>query len=238
MDLRVASYNIRKAVGRDRRRDPDRIIAILAELDADVVALQEADRRFGSRASVLPRDALAHAGWHPAPLAMKASSLGWHGNALLVRDHVEFTDCAQIDLPTLEPRGAVRADLAIRGQRVRVAGMHLDLTGIRRRQQVRSVLAHLRDCDGDCPAILMGDLNEWLPRKGALRAFGSPETYGDWQVLAPGKSYPAGRPLGNLDRIVVSDHWQVRDTGVHASEDARWGSDHLPVYANLHLPKK
>jgi endonuclease/exonuclease/phosphatase family metal-dependent hydrolase len=41
--ITVASYNIRKAVGLDRRRDPGRIIAILAEIDADIVALQEAD---------------------------------------------------------------------------------------------------------------------------------------------------------------------------------------------------
>ena len=43
--IRVASYNIRKAVGLDRRRDPERILAILNELGADVVALQEADRK-------------------------------------------------------------------------------------------------------------------------------------------------------------------------------------------------
>ena len=237
MDLRVASYNIRKAVGRDRRRDPDRIIDVLAEVDADVIALQEADRRFGSRASVLSRDALAHAGWHPVPLAERPQSLGWHGNALLVRGGAEIVDLARVDLPTLEPRGAVRADIAIGGRRVRIAGMHLDLSGFKRRDQLRRVLAHMGECEGHCPTILMGDFNEWLPRRGALRAFGSPDTFGDWQVLAPGKSYPAGRPLGTLDRIVVSDHWQVRGTGVHASDRARWGSDHLPVYAELHLPK-
>src|SRR3546814_9393521 len=45
----VASYNMRKAIGTDRRRRPDRTIEVLNELDADVVALQEADRRFGAR---------------------------------------------------------------------------------------------------------------------------------------------------------------------------------------------
>ncbi len=47
--FRVATYNIRKAIGTDRRRSPERILDVLAELDADVVALQEADRRFGPR---------------------------------------------------------------------------------------------------------------------------------------------------------------------------------------------
>ena len=54
--MRIASYNIRKAVGLDWRRDPDRIVDVLAEIDADVVVLQEADRRIGARAGVLPLD--------------------------------------------------------------------------------------------------------------------------------------------------------------------------------------
>ena len=53
--FKVASYNIHKAVGLDRRRDPDRVVAVLRELDADIIALQEADLRTGTRASVLPR---------------------------------------------------------------------------------------------------------------------------------------------------------------------------------------
>jgi len=55
VQLKFASHNIHKAVGLDARRDPDRIITVLREVDADVIALQECDRRFGQRASVLPR---------------------------------------------------------------------------------------------------------------------------------------------------------------------------------------
>jgi len=49
----VASYNMRKAIGSDRRRRPDRILDVLNEIDADVIALQEADRRFGERSSAV-----------------------------------------------------------------------------------------------------------------------------------------------------------------------------------------
>ena len=55
MKLTFASYNVHKAVGVDRRRDPDRIISVLREIDADIIALQEADLRLGDRASVLPK---------------------------------------------------------------------------------------------------------------------------------------------------------------------------------------
>ena len=37
MELTFASYNIHKAVGLDGRRDPDRIITVLRELDADII---------------------------------------------------------------------------------------------------------------------------------------------------------------------------------------------------------
>jgi len=52
--LKVASYNIHKSIGTDRRRNPGRTIEVLNELDADIIALQEADRRFGRRAAAIP----------------------------------------------------------------------------------------------------------------------------------------------------------------------------------------
>ncbi len=233
MQLTFASYNIRKAIGLDRRRDPDRIIAVLREIDADVVALQEADRRFGSRASALPLAAIDdHTPYRPVPLPGRPHSIGWHGNALLVRRGIEVADADIVPLPTLEPRGAIRADLIAAGRRLRVVGMHLDLSGLRRRQQVRSILHHVDACDGHCPTVLMGDLNEWTQHGGCLHEF-----HGDWRVLAPGRSFPSRRPVAQLDRIVVSRAWRIIEARVHHSALAARGSDHLPVYARLELPK-
>ena len=233
MQLTFATYNIHKAVGLDRRRDPARILAILAEVDADVVALQEADRRFGPRESVLPRAMLDDLGQYKAvALNHRPESIGWHGNALLVRRGFKVAEAAVVPLPTLEPRGAVRADLLVAGQRIRVVGMHLDLSGLRRRQQVRAILAHLGRCGDPCPTVLMGDCNEWGVRRGALAEFTAP-----WRVLASGRSFPSRRPIAELDRIVVSPEWRVAEARVHHSAQAAVGSDHLPVLARLGLPK-
>ncbi len=227
-----ASYNIHKAVGLDRRRDHERILRVLLEVDADVVALQEVDRRFGRRMAALPLDAIhAATDYVPVPLSMKPDSLGWHGNALLVRKGIALVEAAPVDLPVLEPRGAVRADLDAGGQRLRVVGMHLDLSGLRRRQQVRRVLQHLGECSQACPTVLMGDFNEWSAN-GCFREFNSA-----WRVLEPGRSFPSRRPIARLDRIIVSEQWEVRETKVHRSALSAIGSDHLPVFASLHLPK-
>lgn len=231
MQITVASYNIRKAVGTDRRRDPDRILAILREIDADVVALQEADRRFGRRESVLSLQAIAeHSCYQPVQLSMRPDSIGWHGNALLVRRGIEISHATIVPLPVLEPRGAVRADLSIEGRPLRVIGMHLDLSGLRRRQQIRSILGHVAGCETQAPTVMMGDLNEWALHGGCFGEFGH-----DWRVLAPGRSFPSRRPVAQLDRIIASDDWTVVKTGVHHSALAARGSDHLPIYARLSL---
>jgi endonuclease/exonuclease/phosphatase family metal-dependent hydrolase len=230
MRITVASYNIHKAVGLDRRRDPERILAVLREVDADVIALQECDRRFGARPSVIPRAALDDSPWRAAPLGVQPQSLGWHGNAILVRRGIEIAGCAAVPLPALEPRGAVCADLSLAGQALRVVGMHLDISGLRRHHQVRSVLGHLHLADHRAPAVLMGDLNDWSRNGRALREFGH-----GWTMVGVGHSFPARRPVAPLDRIVVSEDWHVAACGVHRSALAAQASDHLPVWATLTL---
>jgi endonuclease/exonuclease/phosphatase family metal-dependent hydrolase len=232
VQLTFATYNIHKAVGLDRRRDPDRILSILREIDADVIALQEADRRIGRRESVLP---LAHiedyTPYRPVPLNHRPDSLGWHGNALLVRRGFGIAEAGIVPLPTLEPRGAIRVDLLVNGKRIRVVGMHLDLSGLRRRQQLRAILAHLDRCDHHCPTVVMGDCNEWGTRRGASAEFHPP-----WRVLAPGFSFPSRGPVARFDRIAISSEWHVEQAAVHHSALAAKGSDHLPVWARMTLP--
>ncbi|MCX7864198.1 MAG: endonuclease/exonuclease/phosphatase family protein [Novosphingobium sp.] len=232
MQLSFASYNIRKAIGVDRRRDPDRILRILQEIDADVIALQEADRRFGRRRSALPHSAiLENTHYRPIHLPTMQDGIGWHGNALLVRCGIAVLDAAIVPLPAIEPRGAVRADLDVAGNHLRVVGLHLDLSGLRRRQQIRNILFHLSQCNAPLPTVLMGDFNEWARCGGCFREFGE-----EWQVLSPGRSYPSRRPVAGLDRIVASSHWHLVDARVHHSALAARGSDHLPIVATLRLP--
>jgi endonuclease/exonuclease/phosphatase family metal-dependent hydrolase len=231
VQLRFASYNIHKAVGVDGRRDHDRIITVLREVNADVIALQEADRRFGRRPSVLPKVLLDDTDWRHVPLGAHPSSLGWHGNALLVRRSIDILSFEALHLPTLEPRGAVCAELEMDGRTFRVVGAHLCLSGLRRRDQIRAILSHCED-RGAMPTVLMGDFNQWGLRSGAMREFSE-----GWQLVEAGRSFPSQRPIASLDRIVATDHWQELESGVHHSALAAVASDHLPIHASLQLPK-
>ncbi|RVQ66077.1 endonuclease [Croceicoccus ponticola] len=230
MRLKFASYNIHKAVGLDRRRDPDRVLAVLHEIDADIIALQECDRRFGRRESVLPRARIEDSPFRPVGLSVRPGSLGWHGNTFLVKKDIEVLHVEPLPLPTLEPRGAVRIDIVKDGRKVRAIGMHLDLSGFRRRHQGEAVISHLAKCDGDCPTVVMGDTNEWSATGGVLRTF-----RGDWQSLDCGPSFPTRRPLARLDRIFATHDWSCEESGVHHSLLASRASDHLPVWAKLSL---
>jgi len=232
VQLTFASYNIHKGVGTDGKRDAERILAVLREIDADVIALQECDRRFGARESVIDRAMLDDSPWRALPVARRALSLGWHGNAILVRRTFEPLEAHAVNLPRLEPRGAVRGDFLVDGRRLRAVGVHLDLSGLRRRDQIRAVLRHLDECEeGPCPTVLMGDFNQWGASTGAMR-----ELAPDWLSLVPGRSFPSHNPVAQLDRIVVCKRWSVAAHGVHHSALAAQASDHLPVWARLELP--
>ncbi|HYD38908.1 MAG TPA: endonuclease/exonuclease/phosphatase family protein [Allosphingosinicella sp.] len=227
--IRVASYNMRKAIGTDRRRRPERTLEVLRELDADVIALQEADRRFGTRASAIPLHMIEeHSDYKPVAFDARDGSLGWHGNALLVRKNVEVLSRELLHLPSLEPRGAVMADISLKGEALRVVGMHLDLSGLWRRQQAHHILHHLDSRDTKMPAVLMGDLNEWSARGGCLRDFAHHLAFADC-----GRSFHVRRPVARLDRIMVTPGLGIDECGVHQSATARKASDHYPVWAKL-----
>jgi endonuclease/exonuclease/phosphatase family metal-dependent hydrolase len=244
----VASYNMRKAIGLDRRRDPHRVLDVLHEIDADVVALQEADKRFGGRASAVPHELIdTHGVYKPVHLGVRhrrplekarkhaekllkvsTRNIGWHGNAILVKPDVGVLDCAALELPTLEPRGAVIAELLVRDRPLRVVGMHLDLSGLWRRRQIRAILAEIARRPQKMPTVLMGDTNEWRTIDGCLKDF-EPE----FHIAPTGPSFHARHPVAQLDRIIVDKNLSIEAAGVHMSAAARRASDHLPIWARV-----
>ena len=227
--LKVATYNIRKCIGTDRRRDPERVLAVLREIDADVVALQEADRRFGLRASAIPHHSfLENSDYVPVDFGGRAHGIGWHGNALLVRKGIEVRHAQPLIIPTLEPRGAVVAELRINGSALRILGAHLDLSGLWRRRQIRAILAHLDAVTHHMPTVIMGDFNQWSDR-GALSEF----AFHHHRLVKTPPSFHSRKPMARLDRIIVSHDIVVNAADAHNSALAKLASDNLPLWAQI-----
>lgn len=222
--MRVASYNIRKAVGLDWRRDPHRIVDVLAEIDADVVVLQEADKRIGGRNGVLPLDRLeTELGLTCADVSIRPLSHGWHGNAILVK--TRFTDHTArcIDLPSIEPRGAV--SVRLHDPQIEIIGVHLGLTTGMRHKQILALQHEMHRQDH--PVLLAGDFNEWNAKRIAFKEPAS--------VVSPGPSFHSARAKISLDRFVLSSGLHMVSSHVHHSALSRRSSDHLPIVIDLKL---
>ena len=226
--LRIASYNLQKCIGLDLRRRPDRSLEVIAALGAQVVVLQEADKRLPPRPAALPAHMAEDAGWRVVPVGAPGGSLGWHGNAMLLRPGVGLLQAQAIELPGLEPRGAIAADLDTPLGPLRVVGLHL---GLRRRDRLRQMAAIERALHGLAPrpTVLAGDFNEWRGA-GALDA-----TAQSVRFVAGPNSYPAPRPVAALDRFALSPGLRAAATGSPRAQPARVASDHLPVWADLVL---
>ncbi|MDK3016364.1 endonuclease/exonuclease/phosphatase family protein [Pseudodonghicola flavimaris] len=224
--LRLASYNIQKCVGLDLRRLPRRTLQVVDRLGADIVVLQEADKRLPPRPAALPHFVLEEAGWQIADLG-GAGSLGWHGNAIIWRGSgLRLTGKGHLPLPGLEPRGAVWVSFDGPFGPLRVVGMHLGLVARYRYRQVQQVL---QDCARmpAMPTVWAGDFNEWSTQPVLDRI--APQM----RFLPPRPSFPAPRPLGPLDRIALGPGLRAAAHGLYEDQPARIASDHLPIWADL-----
>ncbi len=228
-DLSVASYNIHKGVGADRRRDLARTAAVIAEIGADILALQEADTRFGTRTGLLDLDRIRRdLGLIAVPLDGVGDAHGWHSNLLLMRGAL-VRQVHQLILPGFEPRGALVTDVVIRGQPLRVVNAHFGLLPGSRAAQARALIDRIGGMEA-MPTLLMGDLNEWRVGGGMLRSLGK-----HFRIAPSRASFPARYPLLALDRMMVSPQGELLDVATHDSALARRASDHLPITARLRI---
>ncbi|MBN9009052.1 MAG: endonuclease/exonuclease/phosphatase family protein [Rhizobiales bacterium] len=223
----VASYNVHKCVGMDQRFDPERIGAVIAEIGADVIALQEAEQRFGERNVLLDFAEIERRhGLVAVALAEDAGRRGWHGNVLLFREAV-VRDVHPLQLPGVEPRGALVVDVDLDAGPLRVVAAHLGLLRRSRALQAEAILATIC-ARSERPTLLVGDLNEW--RHGDRSSLYSLDPhFGPLGANLP--TFPSRFPLFALDRILGNSPSLISGIAVHDTALARVASDHLPIKA-------
>ena len=232
--VRVVTYNIHSCVGVDRRYDPSRISTVLQEIDADIACLQEVA---ASRRSERHADQWAYLGVATGCRVVTGTGVCQprlrFGNAILSRFPVLAARLIDLTVAGHEPRGAIDADLLIGERVLRVIATHFGLHAAERRQQANQLMAALRE---PLPAnrreahavLLMGDLNEWRGRRGAIRSLD--RSLGP-SAAAP--TFPSWMPVLALDRIYADGPAVLSDIGVYRSPLARLASDHLPLVGRL-----
>lgn len=226
--LRVASYNIHACIGRDRRQDVARIAAVLREIGADVVGLQEVEARHG-RSALNQAEALAEMlDMQCIEGPLLRAERGWYGNALLTRRAVRGIRRVLFEDRGAEARGAIVADLpGPDGAGWRILTTHLDLHLVKRRRQLGALLNEI--LAPGMPTIMIGDFNEWWPFSRGLRMLRRHAVL----PFAP-PTFPSGWPLFALDRMALSGGKLRGRLRRHLTTQSRIASDHLPIWADIH----
>jgi endonuclease/exonuclease/phosphatase family metal-dependent hydrolase len=225
--LKLASYNVHRGIGRDRKCIPERILAVIREIDADVVALQEVEAHDSGG------DMLAWLADQTGFRSIAGTTLvrhdGHYGNGLLTRCPVIATRLVDLSVHRCEPRGAIAADLDCQGERLRVVATHLGLRPSERRQQVKQLLPLFSERPQD-RAILVGDLNEWFLWGRPLRWL-----HKHFARTPAIPTFPAIKPVLSLDRLWAHPGHILKKLEAHNTALSRIASDHLPLVATLEL---
>lgn len=223
--LTIATYNIHGAVGTDGRFAPQRIVDVVKEVGADIVALQEVPLGGGGFPDVLHmlQDATGFEGVE-GPTFKAGERI--FGNAVLSRYPILAKRSLDLSVGKHEPRGALDADVSCHGHPLRVVATHLGLRPAERRWQIQRLLQTF-DTD-QMPVILLGDINEWFVWGRPLRWLVS-----HFESVPAPKTFPSRWPLFALDRIWIRPRHRLVHVDVHATRLARVASDHLPLIAHI-----
>ena len=241
--MRLVTYNVHRCVGVDKRLDVDRIAGVIAELEPDIVCLQELDVKRARTGGVDQAGAIAErlamaVRFHPA-MTVETEE---YGDAILTPHPERLVRVGALPtvrgVPGLEPRGALWVQVEIDGVTLNVLTTHLGLVPREQRLQAAALvgkdwLGH-PDCTG--PTILAGDFNATSitrPSQTLTRALvDCQRALGLKQTI---KTFPSCFPAIRIDHVFISS--EIRVTGVRApfSPLSRMASDHLPLVMDFEI---
>jgi endonuclease/exonuclease/phosphatase family metal-dependent hydrolase len=222
--VRVMTWNIHGAVGRNPRFDLTRVIDLIRRWNPDIVALQEVDSRRSLDGD--PFEHLPEAlGIHAIGARSITGQDGDYGQMLISRFPIVAHDVHDISFPEREPRCAIRALLTTPRGPLTMIATHLGLSIRERRGQVRALIELT---EGRGPTVVAGDFNDWFwpgsVRKALTRVLGG---------RTRDRTFPSMFPLFRFDRIYCRPHAALAKSFIDPA--ARAVSDHLPVIADLRL---
>lgn len=217
------TWNVQHARRPDGVVDIEVFVATCASFDADVLALQEVDRR---TARVGGADLLAAAEEATGLVAIDGAVSdfdgGTYGNALLLRAAPTASTVSGLPRPWWPPwhRPERRGLVVVELDGLTVAACHL---GTRRREARRQLRAALTLVPATGPAVLIGDFNlrpEAVVPIAAAAGF---------HAAAVPAAFPAHAPEAAIDHVLVR--------GIHVvagpSAERPAVSDHRPVVVDL-----
>lgn len=237
--IRIVTYNIHKCRGLDGRVRPERIVEVLREIDADIIALQEvwniSNRRRGKNQTRFIAEELGLNYAFGENRRLKGSG---YGNVILSLFPLTMVENYDLSQGRREERGCLRADIVLPHYQVlHIYNIHLGTAYLERRHQGRRLMESdmLTRSDVTGPRILLGDFNEWLPGL-STRLFR--EHFGNVDLRANldrRRTYPGPFPILYLDHIYFDDSLELKQAAAYRTRKTLLASDHLPLVADFHL---
>lgn len=237
--IRIATYNIHKCRGLDRKTAPARIVEVLQEIDADIFALQEVVCvAGGEREKDQGRFFAEELGYEYCLGENRRVHGGAYGNVVLSRFPLQETKNHDLSWRRCERRGCLRADIAMpQGRLLHVFNVHLGLIHTERRHQARRLLGSdiLASSDIQGARIVLGDFNEWTRGLTSRLLSTHLESVDLRHHIGRTKTYPGVLPVLHLDHIYFDPALQLDRFAVHRSRTALVASDHVPLVADFTL---
>ena len=224
--LTLATYNIHSYIGSDGKFDHDRIITVIKQLDADIIALQEV--------TSIDSDPLTFIDYFRDQTSMRVipgmtmfREAAYYGNIVLSRAKIDRIETIDISVKKREPRGAICLMMQVGDKRVHIIATHLGLRPRERLPQMKLLMDIFQRRPADI-SVLMGDLNEW-------HLWGQPlcRLRKHFAHIRTPATFPARLPLLPLDKILVQPHSYLQSLSPIKNSLTRTASDHLPLRAKL-----
>jgi endonuclease/exonuclease/phosphatase family metal-dependent hydrolase len=235
VDVRIATYNIHRCRGMDRRTMPARVAEVIRELNADVVALQEVIGAGPTGAGQAEEiGAAVGMGWVMTAVRHLRNHL--FGNVILSRFPIVHHSQYDLSWRTCEPRACQRADLDLgASQLLHIYNVHLGTAVLERRYQAPRLAAFVHDRRVEGPKVILGDFNEWLRGLATNTLSSLFESIDIFAHLKRRRTYPGIFPVLHLDHIYYEGRVDVRRLELVRSRKALLASDHLPLVADLRI---
>jgi endonuclease/exonuclease/phosphatase family metal-dependent hydrolase len=233
------TYNIHHGEGLDQKVDLERIVSLIQQEKADIVALQEVDKgtQRTSRRD-FPAEMARLSGMTCVFSNNYSFQGGQYGNAILTRFEVlQVTNTHLRMLGTGEPRGLLQVLLRIDNREVVFMDTHLDAgrQDSERLASAEQITELLRQYERN-PIIICGDFND-PPGSRTFRKL-EPVLQDSWSLVGKGDGFtiPAERPNKRIDYIWVSKGAAIEPLRIWVPKSE--ASDHLPVVAELRFKSR
>lgn len=245
--VRILTYNIHKgfSIG-NRNYVLKQIKKSIQEVHADLVYLQEVIGHHDEHINHMDDwptssqfEYLADQTWpHFAYGKNALYSEGHHGNAILSKYPITFSENEDVSLSKIERRGLLHAEITHGHHTVHAFCLHLGLFERDRAKQIHKLMTRIsKMVPPEASLIIAGDFNDW--RQNATDILASKLSLKEAFIEKKGRhayTYPSWFPFLSLDRVYYRN---LKCTSVKILHGSLWKnlSDHLPLFAEFEFPE-